>query len=219
MFPSSWLQNSPLFFPSVLLIRLKSHHAQESPPFFFPLMIQKCIASDRFPPTRENPGRVSALRKTRTKAKIPKSVSPPRNPQRSPSAAAVNERRFGLSGVPQHSLLMYYHYLFFYCSDSPAPFEDAVMSLLSSSCLAHTGLVPRCVIIQKDENGFGLTVSGDNPVFVQLVKKGETQKKKTLLKNRERRLCSTTLKGTRSYMWFTVNSDAKEKAATPWNPL
>ncbi|KAM9729106.1 rho guanine nucleotide exchange factor 12 isoform 2-T2 [Menidia menidia] len=34
-----------------------------------------------------------------------------------------------------------------------------------------TGLVQRCVIIQRDENGFGLTVSGDNPVFVQLVKK------------------------------------------------
>ncbi|XP_062873206.1 rho guanine nucleotide exchange factor 12 isoform X2 [Trichomycterus rosablanca] len=33
-----------------------------------------------------------------------------------------------------------------------------------------TGLVQRCLIIQKDENGFGLTVSGDNPVFVQLVK-------------------------------------------------
>ncbi|XP_056297535.1 rho guanine nucleotide exchange factor 12 isoform X2 [Pseudoliparis swirei] len=32
------------------------------------------------------------------------------------------------------------------------------------------GLVQRCVIIQKDEHGFGLTVSGDNPVFVQLVK-------------------------------------------------
>lgn len=32
------------------------------------------------------------------------------------------------------------------------------------------GLVQRCVIIQRDENGFGLTVSGDNPVFVQLVK-------------------------------------------------
>ncbi|XP_072283241.1 rho guanine nucleotide exchange factor 12 isoform X2 [Pyxicephalus adspersus] len=32
------------------------------------------------------------------------------------------------------------------------------------------GLVQRCVIIQKDENGFGLTVSGDNPVFVQSVK-------------------------------------------------
>uniref|UniRef100_A0AAA9SRC7 Rho guanine nucleotide exchange factor 12 n=1 Tax=Bos taurus TaxID=9913 RepID=A0AAA9SRC7_BOVIN len=29
------------------------------------------------------------------------------------------------------------------------------------------GLVQRCVIIQKDDNGFGLTVSGDNPVFVQ----------------------------------------------------
>ncbi|KAK1787561.1 hypothetical protein P4O66_016052 [Electrophorus voltai] len=34
----------------------------------------------------------------------------------------------------------------------------------------RAGLVQRCVIIQKDENGFGLTVSGDNPVFVQLVK-------------------------------------------------
>uniref|UniRef100_A0A8C5C4M3 Rho guanine nucleotide exchange factor 12 n=1 Tax=Gadus morhua TaxID=8049 RepID=A0A8C5C4M3_GADMO len=36
--------------------------------------------------------------------------------------------------------------------------------------LGLPGLVQRCVIIQKDENGFGLTVSGDNPVFVQLVK-------------------------------------------------
>lgn len=33
-----------------------------------------------------------------------------------------------------------------------------------------TGLVQRCVIIQKGDNGFGLTVSGDNPVFVQSVK-------------------------------------------------
>ncbi|XP_041807971.1 rho guanine nucleotide exchange factor 12-like isoform X3 [Chelmon rostratus] len=44
----------------------------------------------------------------------------------------------------------------------------------SSGSLKHefdpTGLVQRCVIIQRDENGFGLTVSGDNPVFVQLVK-------------------------------------------------
>uniref|UniRef100_A0A671QAP0 Rho guanine nucleotide exchange factor 12-like n=1 Tax=Sinocyclocheilus anshuiensis TaxID=1608454 RepID=A0A671QAP0_9TELE len=39
-----------------------------------------------------------------------------------------------------------------------------------SLSLCLTGLVQRCVIIQKDENGFGLTVSGDNPVFVQLVK-------------------------------------------------
>ncbi|XP_040832748.1 rho guanine nucleotide exchange factor 12 isoform X6 [Ochotona curzoniae] len=35
---------------------------------------------------------------------------------------------------------------------------------------ALAGLVQRCVIIQKDDNGFGLTVSGDNPVFVQSVK-------------------------------------------------
>ncbi|XP_071095642.1 rho guanine nucleotide exchange factor 11-like isoform X11 [Haliotis cracherodii] len=31
-------------------------------------------------------------------------------------------------------------------------------------------LVQRCVIIQRDEKGYGLTVSGDNPVFVQSVK-------------------------------------------------
>lgn len=35
------------------------------------------------------------------------------------------------------------------------------------------GLVQRCVIIQRDKNGFGLTVSGDNPVFVQLVKESK----------------------------------------------
>uniref|UniRef100_A0A803VV22 Rho guanine nucleotide exchange factor 12 n=1 Tax=Ficedula albicollis TaxID=59894 RepID=A0A803VV22_FICAL len=35
-------------------------------------------------------------------------------------------------------------------------------------------LVQRCVVIQRDENGFGLTVSGDNPVFVQSVKEGES---------------------------------------------
>lgn len=42
-------------------------------------------------------------------------------------------------------------------------------------CVQITGLVQRCVIIQRDENGFGLTVSGDNPVFVQLVKEGKTR--------------------------------------------
>ncbi|XP_076146442.1 rho guanine nucleotide exchange factor 12 isoform X3 [Alosa pseudoharengus] len=41
-----------------------------------------------------------------------------------------------------------------------------VVEVRPESC----GLVQRCVIIQKDENGFGLTVSGDNPVFVQHVK-------------------------------------------------
>ncbi|XP_041729637.1 rho guanine nucleotide exchange factor 12 isoform X2 [Coregonus clupeaformis] len=42
--------------------------------------------------------------------------------------------------------------------------------LLAEGKPESCGLVQRCVIIQKDENGFGLTVSGDNPVFVQLVK-------------------------------------------------
>nr|CAB3261906.1 uncharacterized protein LOC100177579 [Phallusia mammillata] len=31
-------------------------------------------------------------------------------------------------------------------------------------------LVMKCVVVQKDENGYGLTVSGDNPVYVQSVK-------------------------------------------------
>lgn len=44
---------------------------------------------------------------------------------------------------------------------------------LLCACVCLSGLVQRCVIIQKDENGFGLTVSGDNPVFVQLVKEGK----------------------------------------------
>ena len=35
------------------------------------------------------------------------------------------------------------------------------------------GLVQRCIIVQRDENGYGLTVSGDNPVFVQSVKDGK----------------------------------------------
>uniref|UniRef100_A0A671N677 Rho guanine nucleotide exchange factor 12-like n=1 Tax=Sinocyclocheilus anshuiensis TaxID=1608454 RepID=A0A671N677_9TELE len=49
-----------------------------------------------------------------------------------------------------------------------APFIAQFLSPLVLSL--PPGLVQRCVIIQKDENGFGLTVSGDNPVFVQLVK-------------------------------------------------
>ncbi|XP_071504538.1 uncharacterized protein [Diadema antillarum] len=31
-------------------------------------------------------------------------------------------------------------------------------------------LIQRCVIVQRDEKGFGLTVTGDNPVFIQSVK-------------------------------------------------
>ena len=35
-------------------------------------------------------------------------------------------------------------------------------------------LIQRCVIIQQDEKGYGLTVSGDNPVFVQSVKESKS---------------------------------------------
>lgn len=49
---------------------------------------------------------------------------------------------------------------------------DQLTPLDASVCVC-SGLVQRCVIIQRDENGFGLTVSGDNPVFVQLVKEGK----------------------------------------------
>ncbi|KAJ7990471.1 hypothetical protein DPEC_G00300660 [Dallia pectoralis] len=55
-------------------------------------------------------------------------------------------------------------------------FDPTDVSVQKSDCVLaegkpeSCGLVQRCVIIQKDENGFGLTVSGDNPVFVQLVK-------------------------------------------------
>ncbi|XP_030602173.1 rho guanine nucleotide exchange factor 12 isoform X2 [Archocentrus centrarchus] len=48
--------------------------------------------------------------------------------------------------------------------------DRTLQSLSLKNEFDPTGLVQRCVIIQRDENGFGLTVSGDNPVFVQLVK-------------------------------------------------
>ena len=41
-------------------------------------------------------------------------------------------------------------------------------------CLSpSSGLVQRCVIIQKDQHGFGFTVSGDRIVLVQSVRPGE----------------------------------------------
>lgn len=45
-------------------------------------------------------------------------------------------------------------------------------SLLSAPYLSP-GLVQRCVIIQKDQHGFGFTVSGDRIVLVQSVRPGE----------------------------------------------
>ncbi|KAM5316850.1 rho guanine nucleotide exchange factor 12 isoform 2-T2 [Glossophaga mutica] len=53
--------------------------------------------------------------------------------------------------------------------ESPTDKKQKVERSLSHD-FDPTGLVQRCVIIQKDDNGFGLTVSGDNPVFVQSVK-------------------------------------------------
>ncbi|XP_041372908.1 rho guanine nucleotide exchange factor 11-like isoform X4 [Gigantopelta aegis] len=44
-------------------------------------------------------------------------------------------------------------------------------------------LVQRCVIIQKDEKGYGLTVSGDNPVFVQSVKQDGAAARAGVLQN------------------------------------
>uniref|UniRef100_K7G2R5 Rho guanine nucleotide exchange factor 11 n=1 Tax=Pelodiscus sinensis TaxID=13735 RepID=K7G2R5_PELSI len=41
-----------------------------------------------------------------------------------------------------------------------------------SDCTETTGLVQRCVIIQKDQHGFGFTVSGDRIVLVQSVRPG-----------------------------------------------
>ncbi|XP_054855186.1 rho guanine nucleotide exchange factor 11 isoform X2 [Eublepharis macularius] len=41
-----------------------------------------------------------------------------------------------------------------------------------SDCSETTGLVQRCVIIQKDQHGFGFTVSGDRVVLVQSVRPG-----------------------------------------------
>ena len=32
--------------------------------------------------------------------------------------------------------------------------------------------IQKIIIVQRDENGYGLTVSGDNPVYVQSVKEG-----------------------------------------------
>ncbi|KAJ7307159.1 hypothetical protein JRQ81_009144 [Phrynocephalus forsythii] len=43
---------------------------------------------------------------------------------------------------------------------------------LSDSSGESTGLVQRCVIIQKDQHGFGFTVSGDRIVLVQSVRPG-----------------------------------------------
>lgn len=51
--------------------------------------------------------------------------------------------------------------------DQPVAKKEEKLPLASDP---DSGQVQRCVMIQKDEKGYGLTVSGDNPVFVQSVK-------------------------------------------------
>ena len=40
--------------------------------------------------------------------------------------------------------------------------------------IAAQGLIQLCVIVEKDEVGYGLTVSGDKPVYVQSVKESKS---------------------------------------------
>lgn len=42
--------------------------------------------------------------------------------------------------------------------------------------MVSPGLVQRCVIIQRDQHGFGFTVSGDRIVLVQSVRPGERRR-------------------------------------------
>lgn len=53
--------------------------------------------------------------------------------------------------------------------------NNYIYNFVSSILFAFAGtpcMVMKCVIVQRDENGYGLTVSGNNPVFVQSVKEG-----------------------------------------------
>ncbi|KAM6400223.1 rho guanine nucleotide exchange factor 12 isoform 2-T2 [Rhynochetos jubatus] len=70
--------------------------------------------------------------------------------------------RFPLKKPTRHSSIL--------SRESPADKKQKVERCSSTHDFDPTGLVQRCVVIQRDENGFGLTVSGDNPVFVQSVK-------------------------------------------------
>lgn len=58
------------------------------------------------------------------------------------------------------------------------PGHSARLPLFSHLC---PGLVQRCVIIQKDQHGFGFTVSGDRVVLVQSVRPGESRARRAHL--------------------------------------
>ena len=46
------------------------------------------------------------------------------------------------------------------------------LETLISQFFPGQNLIQRCVIVQRDDKGYGLTVTGDNPVYVQSVKDG-----------------------------------------------
>lgn len=64
--------------------------------------------------------------------------------------------------------IIYYIYLFYLCSFSRS--SNCHLNLIFNFSIA--GYIQRCVIIQRDEKGYGLTVRGDNPVYVESVKAG-----------------------------------------------
>ncbi|RMB90602.1 hypothetical protein DUI87_32866 [Hirundo rustica rustica] len=57
-------------------------------------------------------------------------------------------------------------------SDSPSERRSPGHHRQPSDASESTGLVQRCVIIQRDQHGFGFTVSGDRVVLVQSVRPG-----------------------------------------------
>ncbi|XP_063295747.1 rho guanine nucleotide exchange factor 11 isoform X3 [Pelobates fuscus] len=57
-------------------------------------------------------------------------------------------------------------------SDGAAERKSPGHQRQTSDCNESTGLVQRCVIVQRDQNGFGFTVSGDRIVLVQSVRPG-----------------------------------------------
>lgn len=59
-------------------------------------------------------------------------------------------------------------------STSPLPPPVAApRGTATATVTTNPSTATRCVIVQKDEKGFGLRVSGDNPVFVEYVRPGE----------------------------------------------
>ena len=98
-------------------------------------------------------------------------------------------------GTAQYSQL----YIVGPCLIEPTVNNQLALSFNYSSSSFLSGLVQRFVIFQRDEKGYGLTVSGDNPVFVQSIKKGmlSSVRPSTFYKNNLicRNMCVTLVGG------------------------